>query len=59
MVITGDGGASEGDFHEALNVAAVWKLPVIFLVENNQWGLSTPSHEQFAFKSFVYKSLIC
>jgi 2-oxoisovalerate dehydrogenase E1 component len=57
LVITGDGGASEGDFHEALNVAAVWKLPVIFLVENNQWGLSTPSDEQFAFKSFVYKAI--
>jgi 2-oxoisovalerate dehydrogenase E1 component len=57
LVVTGDGGASEGDFHEALNVAAVWKLPVIFLIENNQWGLSTPSHEQFAFKSFVYKAI--
>ncbi len=57
LVITGDGGASEGDFHEALNVAAVWKLPVIFLVENNQWGLSTPSDQQFAFKSFVYKAI--
>lgn len=57
LVITGDGGASEGDFHEALNVAAVWKLPVIFLVENNQWGLSTPSEQQFAFKSFVYKAM--
>lgn len=57
LVVTGDGGASEGDFHEALNVAAVWKLPVIFLVENNQWGLSTPSDQQFAFKSFVYKAI--
>lgn len=57
LVVTGDGGASEGDFHEALNVAAVWKLPVIFLIENNQWGLSTPSHEQFAFKSFAYKAM--
>lgn len=57
LVVTGDGGASEGDFHEALNVAAVWKLPVIFLIENNQWGLSTPSKEQFAFKSFVYKAI--
>ncbi len=57
LVVTGDGGASQGDFHEALNVAAVWKLPVIFLVENNQWGLSTPSEEQFAFKSFVYKAI--
>lgn len=57
LVVTGDGGASEGDFHEALNVAAVWKLPVIILIENNQWGLSTPSNEQFAFKSFVYKAI--
>src|SRR5512142_2747283 len=45
---TGDGATSEGDFHEALNLAAVWKLPVLFVVENNQWGLSTPSHEQYA-----------
>jgi 2-oxoisovalerate dehydrogenase E1 component len=44
----GDGGTSEGDFHEAVNLAAVWKLPVIFVVENNQYGLSTPVHEQFA-----------
>ncbi len=55
LVITGDGGASEGDFHEALNVASVWKLPVIFLVENNGYGLSTPSHEQFNFDSFTVK----
>ena len=39
LVITGDGGASEGDFHEALNTAAVWDLPVVFVIENNQWGL--------------------
>ncbi len=45
---TGDGATSEGDFHEALNLAAVWKLPVLFLVENNQYGLSTPVHEQYA-----------
>ncbi len=57
LVVTGDGGASEGDFHEAINVAAVWDLPVIFLVENNQWGLSTPSKEQFRAKSFVYKAI--
>ena len=57
LVVTGDGGASEGDFHEALNVASVWGLPVIFLIENNQWGLSTPSKEQFNFKSFVYKAI--
>ncbi|GAA0891581.1 dehydrogenase E1 component subunit alpha/beta [Fulvivirga kasyanovii] len=55
LVFTGDGGASEGDFHEALNVAAVWDLPVIFVVENNGYGLSTPSNEQFRFKSFVDK----
>jgi 2-oxoisovalerate dehydrogenase E1 component len=56
LVFTGDGGASEGDFHEALNVAAVWQLPVIFVVENNQWGLSTPSNEQFRCKAFVDKA---
>jgi 2-oxoisovalerate dehydrogenase E1 component len=44
---SGDGGASEGDFHEAINVAAVWDLPVLFLIENNGYGLSTPSNEQF------------
>ena len=46
-VFTGDGGTSEGDFHEALNVAAVWELPVLFVVENNGYGLSTPTNEQF------------
>jgi len=55
VVFTGDGGASEGDFHEALNVAAVWDLPVIFIVENNGYGLSTPSNEQFKFKNFIDK----
>ncbi|MEQ8926478.1 MAG: dehydrogenase E1 component subunit alpha/beta [Fulvivirga sp.] len=55
LVFTGDGGASEGDFHEALNVAAVWNLPVIFVVENNGYGLSTPSSEQFKFKNFIDK----
>lgn len=54
-VFTGDGGASEGDFHEALNVAAVWDLPVLFIVENNGYGLSTPSSEQFRFKNFIDK----
>lgn len=57
MVFTGDGGASEGDFHEALNVASVWDLPVIFCVENNQWGLSTPSREQFNCKQFTDKAI--
>ena len=46
-VFTGEGGTSEGDFHEALNVASVWKLPVIFCVENNGYGLSTPTSEQY------------
>lgn len=55
LVFSGDGGASEGDFHEAVNVAAVWKLPVIFLIENNGYGLSTPNNEQFVFKNFVDK----
>lgn len=57
LVFTGDGGASEGDFHEALNVAAVWDLPVIFVIENNQWGLSTPSSEQFRCKQFIDKGI--
>jgi 2-oxoisovalerate dehydrogenase E1 component len=47
VAFTGDGGTSEGDFHEALNVAAVWELPVIFIIENNGYGLSTPVNEQF------------
>ncbi len=55
LVFSGDGGASEGDFHEALNVAAVWNLPVIFVIENNGYGLSTPSNEQFKFKNFIDK----
>ena len=54
-VFTGDGGASEGDFHEAVNVAAVWDLPVIFVIENNGYGLSTPSNEQFRCKQFADK----
>ncbi|MBC8085282.1 MAG: dehydrogenase E1 component subunit alpha/beta [Hymenobacter sp.] len=55
VTYSGDGGASEGDFHEALNVAAVWQLPVIFIIENNGYGLSTPSREQFRFNYFVDK----
>lgn len=57
VVFNGDGGTSEGDFHEAVNVAAVWDLPVIFVIENNGYGLSTPSHEQFRCKSFVDKAI--
>ena len=49
----GDGGTSEGDFHEALNLAGVWKLPVIFMIENNGYGLSTPTSEQYACKDLV------
>jgi 2-oxoisovalerate dehydrogenase E1 component len=48
LAFTGDGGTSEGDFHEALNVAAVWGLPVIFIIENNGYGLSTPTNEQYS-----------
>lgn len=55
LVFSGDGGASEGDFHEALNVAAVWNLPVLFLIENNGYGLSTPSSEQFKHQQFIDK----
>jgi 2-oxoisovalerate dehydrogenase E1 component len=54
---TGDGATSEGDFHEALNLAAVWKLPVLFVIENNQYGLSTPSHEQYACKQLADRAL--
>lgn len=57
VVFNGDGGTSEGDFHEAVNVAAVWDLPVIFVIENNGYGLSTPSSEQFRCKSFVDKAI--
>jgi 2-oxoisovalerate dehydrogenase E1 component len=56
LVFTGDGGTSEGDFHEALNVASVWDLPVIFLIENNGYGLSTPVSEQYRCESLVYKA---
>ena len=56
-VFTGDGATSEGDFHEALNVAAVWDLPVIFIIENNGYGLSTPNSEQFRCKSFSDKGI--
>ncbi len=46
-VFSGEGGTSEGDFHEALNVASVWNLPVLFCIENNGYGLSTPTSEQY------------
>ena len=56
-VFTGEGGTSEGDFHEALNVASVWNLPVLFCVENNGYGLSTPSSEQFNCKDIADKGI--
>ena len=56
LVFSGEGGTSEGDFHEALNVASVWDLPVIFLVENNGYALSTPVNEQYRGDSLVYKA---
>lgn len=57
VAFTGEGGTSEGDFHEALNVAAVWNLPVIFVIENNGYGLSTPTSEQYACKDLVDRAL--
>ncbi|HEY9487022.1 MAG TPA: thiamine pyrophosphate-dependent enzyme, partial [Chryseosolibacter sp.] len=56
-VFNGDGGTSEGDFHEAVNVAAVWDLPLLFIIENNGYGLSTPSSEQFRCESFADKGI--
>ncbi|WP_439654836.1 alpha-ketoacid dehydrogenase subunit alpha/beta [Wocania arenilitoris] len=56
-VFTGEGGTSEGDFHEALNVASVWRLPVMFCVENNGYGLSTPTNEQYNCKNIADKAL--
>ncbi|MEO6524749.1 MAG: dehydrogenase E1 component subunit alpha/beta [Mucilaginibacter sp.] len=57
LVFTGDGATSEGDFHEAINVAAVWDLPVIFLIENNGYGLSTPTNEQYRCKNLVDRAI--
>lgn len=57
LAFSGDGGTSEGDFHEALNVAAVWDLPVIFVIENNGYGLSTPVNEQYRCKNLVDKAI--
>ncbi len=56
LAFTGDGGTSEGDFHEALNVAAVWDLPVIFIIENNGYGLSTPVNEQYKCEQLIDKA---
>jgi 2-oxoisovalerate dehydrogenase E1 component len=56
-VFTGEGATSEGDFHEALNIAAVWKLPVMFVIENNGYGLSTPTNEQYACENLADKGV--
>ncbi len=56
LAFTGEGGTSEGDFHEALNVAAVWDLPVIFIIENNGYGLSTPISEQYRCEKLIDKA---
>jgi 2-oxoisovalerate dehydrogenase E1 component len=57
LVFTGEGATSEGDFHEAINIASVWKLPVIFLIENNGYGLSTPVNEQYNCLKLVDKAI--
>ena len=57
LAFTGDGGTSEGEFHEALNVAAVWQLPVIFIIENNGYGLSTPVQEQYRCENLADKGV--
>ncbi|MWB96880.1 dehydrogenase [Flavobacterium sp. GA093] len=56
-VFTGEGATSEGDFHEALNIAAVWKLPVMFIIENNGYGLSTPTNEQYSCENLADKGV--
>lgn len=57
VAFTGDGGTSEGDFHEACNIAAVWDLPIIILIENNGYGLSTPTNEQFRCKQLADRAI--
>jgi 2-oxoisovalerate dehydrogenase E1 component len=56
-VFTGEGATSEGDFHEALNIAAVWELPVLFVIENNGYGLSTPTNEQYRCENLADKGI--
>lgn len=57
LAFSGEGGTSEGEFHEALNTAAVWQLPVIFLIENNGYGLSTPTHEQYRCENLADRAI--
>ncbi|MEM8521268.1 dehydrogenase E1 component subunit alpha/beta [Flavobacterium sp. PL12] len=56
-VFTGEGATSEGDFHEALNIASVWELPVMFVIENNGYGLSTPTNEQYRCENLADKGI--
>lgn len=56
-VFTGEGATSEGDFHEALNIASVWELPVLFVIENNGYGLSTPTNEQYRCENLADKGI--
>ncbi len=53
----GEGGTSEGEFYEAINVAGVWKLPVVFIVNNNQWAISVPSEMQTACETYAQKAV--
>lgn len=57
VALVGDGATSEGDVHEAMNLAAVWKLPVVFVIENNQWALSTPAADQYACAELVDRAV--
>lgn len=57
FAITGDGGTSQGDFHEALNFAGVWKVPVVFIIQNNQYAISVPIKKQTASKNLAIKSM--
>ena len=57
LAFSGEGGTSEGDFHEAVNIAAVWDLPVLFLIENNGYGLSTPTNEQYRCRQLIDKAV--
>lgn len=57
MTFTGEGGTSQGEFHEALNIAAVWNLPVLFIIENNGYGLSTPTSEQYVCKNLADRAI--
>lgn len=57
VVCVGEGGTSEGDFYEAINVAGAWKLPVVFVVNNNQWAISVPIEKQTATQTIAQKAI--